>query len=120
MNVNSPAVQISGLLLGGGLGFQALGRFVAHPKISRQRFRVLQEAVRHRDVTLLHHAVRLEQFRFIFLQKLFDRFIWQPQSQINQRFVLERKSAKEFVISYDTRKPQADWSTMDRLSCKQK
>ena len=41
------------------------------------------------------------------------------ETQINQRFVLERKSAKEFVISYDTRKPQADWSTMDRLSCKQ-
>ena len=42
------------------------------------------------------------------------------ETQINQRFVLERKSAKEFVISYDTRKPQADWSTMDRLTCKQK
>src|ERR1700679_1764087 len=79
-NVNSPAVQTSGFLLGGGLGFQALGRVVAHPKISRQRFRVLQQAVWHRDVILLHRAVRLEQFRFIFLQKLFDRFIWQPQS----------------------------------------
>jgi hypothetical protein len=41
------------------------------------------------------------------------------ETQINQRFVLERKSPKEFVISYDTRKPQADWSTMDRLTCKQ-
>ena len=41
------------------------------------------------------------------------------EAQLNQRFVLERKSPKEFVISYDTHKPQADWSTMDRLTCKQ-
>ncbi|HEY0704134.1 MAG TPA: DUF1579 family protein [Candidatus Acidoferrales bacterium] len=40
-------------------------------------------------------------------------------AQINQRFVLERKSAKEFVISYATHKPQADWVTVDRLTCKQ-
>ncbi len=41
------------------------------------------------------------------------------EAQINQRFVLERKSAKSFVISYDTRKPQADWVTVDRLTCTQ-
>jgi hypothetical protein len=41
------------------------------------------------------------------------------EAQINQRFVLERKTAKSFVISYDTRKPQADWVTMDRLTCTQ-
>jgi len=38
----------------------------------------------------------------------------------NERFVMERKSPKEFVISYDTRKPpQADWATGDRLTCHQ-
>ena len=37
----------------------------------------------------------------------------------NERFVLLRKSAKEFVISYDTRKPQSDWTTIDRLTCRQ-
>jgi len=41
------------------------------------------------------------------------------ETQINQRFVLERKSAKSFLISYDTRKPQADWVTVDRLTCTQ-
>jgi hypothetical protein len=41
------------------------------------------------------------------------------EAQINQRFVLERKTAKSFVISYDTHKPQADWVTMDRLTCTQ-
>jgi hypothetical protein len=37
----------------------------------------------------------------------------------NERFVLQRKSAKEFVISYDTRKGQGDWATIDRLTCRQ-
>jgi hypothetical protein len=37
----------------------------------------------------------------------------------NERFVIERKSPKEFVISYDTRKAQADWATGDRLTCRQ-
>ena len=37
----------------------------------------------------------------------------------NERFVLQRKSAKEFVIAYDTRKGQADWATIDRLTCRQ-
>lgn len=37
----------------------------------------------------------------------------------NERFVIERKSPKEFVISYDTRKPQADWATGDHLTCRQ-
>jgi hypothetical protein len=35
----------------------------------------------------------------------------------NERFTIERKSPKEFVISYDTRKPQAEWATGDRLAC---
>lgn len=37
----------------------------------------------------------------------------------NERFVLQRKSAKEFVIAYDTRKGQGDWATVDRLTCRQ-
>ena len=37
----------------------------------------------------------------------------------NERFVLQRKSAKEFVIAYDTRKGQGDWNTIDRLTCRQ-
>ena len=37
----------------------------------------------------------------------------------NERFVIERKSAKEFVITWETRRPQADWAAGDRLTCKQ-
>lgn len=36
---------------------------------------------------------------------------------LDERFVIERKSLKEFVISWDVRKPQADWTTGDRLTC---
>lgn len=35
-----------------------------------------------------------------------------------QRFVIERKSATEFVISWQVRKAGADWTTGDRLSCR--
>jgi hypothetical protein len=37
----------------------------------------------------------------------------------SERFVIERKSAKEFVITWETRKPQADWAAGDRLTCRQ-
>jgi hypothetical protein len=37
----------------------------------------------------------------------------------NERFVIERKSAKEFAITWETRKPQADWAAGDRLTCRQ-
>ncbi len=37
----------------------------------------------------------------------------------SERFVIERKSAKEFVITWETRKTQADWTPGDRLTCKQ-
>jgi hypothetical protein len=37
----------------------------------------------------------------------------------NERFVVERKSAKEFVITWETRKPDAEWKSGDRLICKQ-
>jgi hypothetical protein len=37
----------------------------------------------------------------------------------SERFVIERKSAKEFVITWETRKPPADWNADDRLTCKQ-
>lgn len=37
---------------------------------------------------------------------------------LSERFVIERKSAKEFVITWETRKPQADWNAGDRLTCK--
>jgi uncharacterized protein DUF1579 len=36
-----------------------------------------------------------------------------------ERFVIERKSAKEFVITWETRKAQGDWTAGDRLTCKQ-
>lgn len=38
---------------------------------------------------------------------------------LNQRFVIERKSPKEFVISWEVSKPQADWVVGDRLTCRQ-
>ena len=37
----------------------------------------------------------------------------------SERFVIERKSAKEFVITWETRKVGADWNAGDRLTCKQ-
>jgi hypothetical protein len=37
----------------------------------------------------------------------------------SERFVIERKTAKEFVITWETRKTQADWTPGDRLTCKQ-
>ncbi len=53
-----------------------------------------------------------------------DRLTWTGNAlaippAANERFLIERKSPKEFVITYDTRKPQADWSTIDRLTCRQ-
>jgi len=38
---------------------------------------------------------------------------------LSERFVIERKSAKEFVITWETRKVGADWNAGDRLTCKQ-
>ncbi len=40
-------------------------------------------------------------------------------SATTQRFVIERKSAKEFVITWETRKAETDWTGGDRLTCKQ-
>jgi hypothetical protein len=37
---------------------------------------------------------------------------------LSERFVIERKSGKEFVITWETRKPDADWKAGDRLTCK--
>jgi Protein of unknown function (DUF1579) len=37
----------------------------------------------------------------------------------SERFVIERKSTKEFVITWETRKVGADWNAGDRLTCKQ-
>jgi hypothetical protein len=37
----------------------------------------------------------------------------------SERFVIERKSAKEFVITWETRKQQSEWAAGDRLTCKQ-
>jgi hypothetical protein len=38
---------------------------------------------------------------------------------LDERFVIERKSATEFVIAYDVRKSQTDWLAADRLTCRQ-
>jgi hypothetical protein len=38
---------------------------------------------------------------------------------LNQRFVIERKPlTREFVISWQVRKTDADWTTGDRLTCR--
>jgi hypothetical protein len=37
----------------------------------------------------------------------------------SERFVVERKSAKEFVITWEVRRPQSEWAAGDRLTCKQ-
>jgi len=51
-----------------------------------------------------------------------DTLIWTGDAlttppTLNQRFVIERKPPKEFVISWQMRKPEADWATGDRLTC---
>ena len=53
-----------------------------------------------------------------------DTFTWTGDALVSagpssERFVIERKSAKEFVITWETRKPQADWAAGDRLTCRQ-
>lgn len=53
-----------------------------------------------------------------------DKLIWMGDALANppganQRFVIERKSSKEFVITWQVRKPQADWVTGDSLTCRQ-
>jgi hypothetical protein len=40
-------------------------------------------------------------------------------SPASERFVIERKSAKEFAITWETRRPDADWKSGDQLSCMQ-
>jgi hypothetical protein len=53
-----------------------------------------------------------------------DTLIWTGDvlaspSALNQRFVIERKPlTREFVISWQVRKPDADWTTGDRLTCR--
>lgn len=51
-----------------------------------------------------------------------DTFIWTGDALANspasQRFVIERKS-KDFVITWQVRKPQSDWATGDSLTCHQ-
>jgi hypothetical protein len=51
-----------------------------------------------------------------------DTLTWTGDALANppaatQRFVIESKSPKEFVISWEVRKPQADWVVGDRLTC---
>lgn len=51
-------------------------------------------------------------------------FIWTGDALANppaasQRFVIERKSAKGFVITWQVRKPPSDWITGDSLTCHQ-
>lgn len=53
-----------------------------------------------------------------------DTLIWTGDAlanppALNQRFVIARKSVKEFIISWEVRKPQADWVTGDHLTCRQ-
>jgi hypothetical protein len=51
-----------------------------------------------------------------------DTFTWTGDALasppiLDQRFVIERKTPSSFVISWQTRKPDADWNTGDRLAC---
>jgi len=52
-----------------------------------------------------------------------DTLIWTgdaltASAALNQRFAIERMPPKEFVISWQTRKPETDWATGDRLTCR--
>jgi hypothetical protein len=51
-----------------------------------------------------------------------DEFVWSRTAltaplTYDERFAFERKSAKEFVVTWETRKPQADWAGGDRPTC---
>lgn len=55
-----------------------------------------------------------------------DELTWGPRDLLanspiaGEQFVIDRKSAKEFVISWEVRKPQAqEWTVGDRLTCRQ-
>jgi hypothetical protein len=54
-----------------------------------------------------------------------DTLIWSrelPPNQpfVSERFVIERETPGEFVISWEVRKPRADWTTGDRLTCQRR
>jgi len=53
-----------------------------------------------------------------------DRLTWTGDALAtlatpSERFVIERKSSKEFLITWETRKRQAEWTAGDRLTCRQ-
>lgn len=53
-----------------------------------------------------------------------DTFTWTgnalaESASASERFVIEQKSSREFVITWEMRKPEADWKAGDRLTCKQ-
>jgi hypothetical protein len=53
-----------------------------------------------------------------------DTLIWTGDllaapAALSQRIVIERKPVWEFVIRWETRKPLADWTVGDRLTCRQ-
>jgi hypothetical protein len=53
-----------------------------------------------------------------------DTLIWTGDAlttpiTLSQRFVIERKPNKQFIISWQVRKGESDWTTGDRLTCRQ-
>jgi hypothetical protein len=52
-----------------------------------------------------------------------DKLVWTGDAFANtdapaQRFIFEKTSPQEFVVSWEVRKPQADWAVGDRLTCR--
>jgi hypothetical protein len=52
-----------------------------------------------------------------------DKLVWTGDAFANtdapaQRFIFQKSSAQEFVVSWEVRKPLADWSVGDRLTCR--
>jgi len=54
-----------------------------------------------------------------------DRLEWTgdlltPDKKANQRFLFERKGAREFVMTFELSKEQSDWQPIDTLICAKK
>jgi hypothetical protein len=53
-----------------------------------------------------------------------DTLLWTSDAlltvtTVSERFLIERKPPREFVISWQVRKAEANWTTGDRLTCRQ-
>jgi hypothetical protein len=54
-----------------------------------------------------------------------DKLVWTGDAFASadapaQRFIFQKSSPQEFAVSWEVRKPQADWAVGDRLTCRKR